>query len=173
MTWPRPNARVPRRATSEAGGPAGFTLLEVLLALALFSMAVVVLVASYLNIVEGLAAVRADREFEQEVRWVREQVLLQAELEELAKGGTITTPGDAKLSWESTVLPAPVADLFTVELHVTMEREKDRRREHAERLTVLRPQWSEPTERGKLLEEARSRIEEDRRARGVVAEKRT
>lgn len=150
----------------------GFTLLEVLLALALFSLAVVVLVASYLNIVEGLAAVRTDREFEQEVRWVREQVLLQADLEELGKGGATATPTQAKLSWTVSVEPAPVADLFTIDLQVAMEREKERR-DHTERLTVLRPQWSEPVERGKLIDEARQRIEEDRRRRGIVAEKRS
>ncbi len=150
----------------------GFTLLEVLLALTLFSLAVVVLVASYLNIVEGLAAVRTDREFEQEVRWVREQVLLQADLEELGKGGSTATPTQAKLSWTVSVEAAPVADLFTIELQVEMEREKERR-DHSERLTVLRPQWSEPVERGKLIDEARQRIEEDRRRRGIVAEKRS
>jgi prepilin-type N-terminal cleavage/methylation domain-containing protein len=151
----------------------GFTLLEVLLALAIFAAAVVVLTTSYLNIIEGLAAVRIDREFEQEVRWVREQVLLQADLKELEKGGETRTPAGATLSWTSTVEPAAVADLFTVELAVEMTAEKEKTREYRERLTLLRPSWSEPVERGKLFEDAKQRIEEDRRRRGVAAEKRT
>jgi prepilin-type N-terminal cleavage/methylation domain-containing protein len=181
----RPNRRAiaGRRAvwvqpgTDARSGPTGgitgrgFTLLEVLLALALFASAVVVLTGAYLNCIEGLAAVRLDREFEQEVRWVREQVLLQADREEVAKGGEVSTPSAAKLSWTAEVQSAPVIDLFTVELQVTMVVEKEKPREHHERLTVLRPSWSEPTERGKLLEEAKTRIEEDRRRRGIVAAK--
>lgn len=152
---------------------AAFTLLEVLLALAIFAAAVVVLTTSYLNIIEGMAAVRIDREFEQEVRWVREQVLLQADLKELEKGGEIKTPAGATLSWTSTAQPAAVADLFTVDLSVEMTAEKEKKRTYHERLSVLRPSWSEPVERGKLFEEAKQRIEDDRRRRGVVAEKRT
>ncbi len=150
-----------------------FTLLEVLLALALFASAVVVLTSSYLNIIEGLESVRGDREFEQEVRWVREQALLQADLKELEKGGETKTPAGATLVWTAQVEAAAVADLFTVDLHVEMTAEREKKREYNERLTVLRPAWSEPVERGKLFEEAKRRIEEDRRRRGEAAEKRT
>ncbi|MFT3829538.1 MAG: prepilin-type N-terminal cleavage/methylation domain-containing protein [Opitutaceae bacterium] len=148
-----------------------FTLLEVLLAVTLFAVAVVVLTSSYLNLIEGLAAVRLDREFEQEVRWVREQVLVQTDQEELAKGGEMTSPAGAKISWSAQVQPAAMVDLFTIELQVEMAVGKREARRHQERLVVLRPSWSEPTERGKLLEEAKKRIEEERRARGIVAAK--
>jgi prepilin-type N-terminal cleavage/methylation domain-containing protein len=151
----------------------GFTLLETLLALALFASSFVVLVASYVNIIDGLESVKADREFEQEVRWVREQVLLQPDLDELEKGGEIKTPAAATLSWQAAVAPALVADLFTVDLHVEMTAEKAKRHEYHERLTVLRPSWSEPVERAKLFEDAKQRIEEDRRRRGTAAEKRS
>ena len=163
------------RGWSRAGAARGFTLLEVLLALALFAIAVVVLTSSYLNIIEGMAAVQTDREFEQEVRWVRDRVLLLADRAEVEQGGELTTPAAAKLSWDATVVPAPVADLFLVELHIAMaaDGEKESAREYRERLTVLRPGWSEPVERGKLFEEAKQRIEEDRRRRGVAVEKRT
>jgi type II secretory pathway pseudopilin PulG len=148
-------------------------LLETLLALALFSMAVVVLASSYLNIVGALASVQADREFEQEVRWVREQVLLQSDREELEKGGELKTPAAKTLRWTATVEPGAVADLFTIGLNVEMAAEKGAAREYSERLTVLRPSWSEPVDRAKLAEDLKRRIEEDRRNRGYAAEKRT
>jgi len=151
----------------------GFTLLEPLLALALFSMAVVVLTSSYLNIVGALASVQADREFEQEVRWVREQALLQPEREELEKGGELKTPAAKTLRWSASVEPGPIADLFMIDLNVEMATEKGAAREYRERLTVLRPAWSEPVERAKLAEDLKRRIEEDRRNRGIAAEKRT
>lgn len=147
-------------------------MLEVLLALAIFSGAVVVLTSSYLNIIGGLESVKGDHDFEQEVRWVREQALLQADLKELEKGGEIKTPANATLRWTAKVTPAAVADLFAIELHAELAADKGKAREYNERLTVLRPAWSEPVERAKLFEEAKRRIEEDRQRRGIVAEKR-
>ena len=152
---------------------AGFTLLETLLALSLFSMAVVVLTSAYLNIIGALASVQADREFEQEVSWVREQALLQADLKELEKGGELKTPAAKTLRWSATVEPAAIADLFTIDLSVEMAAEKGVAHEYRERLTVLRPAWSEPVDRAKLSEDLKRRIEEDRRNRGIVAERRT
>ncbi len=146
----------------------GFTLIEVLLAITLFAVAVVVLTSSYLNIVENLAATRLDREFEQEVRWVREQVLWETDRDQVAQGGEIQTPANARLSWTAQVEAAPLVDLFVVDLQVEMAVERGEPRRHHERLTVLRPAWSEPTERGQLLEEAKKRIEEERRTRGVA-----
>ena len=152
-------------------GRRGFTLLEVLLAFAMFSVAVVVLASSYLNIITSLEAVKTDRAFDQEVRWVREQVLQESDRKEVEKGGELTTPESGAVRWQATVFPAAVADLFTIDLRVELVGEKKGQqelREHAEQLTVLRPSWSEPVERGKLFEDAKQRIEEDRRRRGVV-----
>ena len=151
----------------------GFTLLEVLLAFALFAVAVVVLASSYLNIITSLETVKTDRAFEQEVRWVREQALQEADRKELEKGGELATPENGVVRWQAEVFPSVVPDLFSVELHVELAGEKSgaqETREHNERLTVLRPSWSDPVERGKLLEDAKQRIEEDRRRRGVVPE---
>ncbi len=161
------------RARSGGGPRAGFTLIEVLLALAIFALAVSYLAAAYLNIVEGLESVKTDREFEQEVRWAREQVLRQADLAEVEKGGEVRTPGGATVRWNAEVVPGAVADLFTVALRVEFEGTDKKAREAHERLTVLRPSWSEPVERGKLFEAAKQRIEENRRRRGLTTERRT
>lgn len=167
--------RVPARSCGRPReGRRAFTLLEVLLALALFAGAVVVLASSYLNIITSLEAVKTDRAFDQEVRWVRDQVFQEPDLKELEKGGELRTADGGAVRWQASVFPAAVADLFTVELHVEMTAEKSGKstqREHTERLTVLRPSWSEPVERSKLFEEAKQRIEEDRQRRGVIAEK--
>lgn len=151
----------------------GFTLLEVLLALVLFSLSVTVLVAAYLNTIEGLEGVKINRTFEQEVRWVREQVLLQSDLNEVEQGGEGTSPAGVRVRWNVAVSPTTIADLFMIDLRVEMERERGDPLVQEDRLSVLRPSWSEPVARGDLIEEAKQRIEADRVARGVVSSKRT
>lgn len=167
-----PAAILPRAGGARAR--CGFTLLEVLLALALFATSVVVLTSAYLNIIEGLAAVQTDRGFEQEVRWTREQVLLLADRADVEKGGDWQTPSAAAIRWTATVQEAAVPDLFTLELEVEMASEGERApHTYHERLTVLRPSWSEPVARGKLFEAAKTKVEDERRQRGMAAEKRT
>lgn len=165
------------RAIPKVPSPAGgllpkaraFTLLEVLLAVALFAIAVIVLAGAYVNVLEGMESVRTDRAFEQEIRWIREKVLLEPQLKEVEKGGEAPTLDFGMARWEVTVEPTGVADLFLVSLRVTMEGKDDvPEREAAEQFMLLRPGWSEPLERDKLRNEARTRIEEARRAHGVL-----
>ena len=97
----------------------------------------------------------------------------RSDLDDLKKGGELKTPAAKTLRWNVTVEPAPVADLFTIDLSVELDAGKGSARESHERLAVLRPAWSEPVDRAKLFEDLKRRIEDDRRNRGVVAEKRT
>jgi general secretion pathway protein I len=151
---------------------AGFALLEVLLALALFALATMVLAGAYINVLNGLAGVKSDQALEQEMRWLRGQVVALPDRAEVERGGEIPTPDFGVAQWQARVTPSPsLADLFLVELTVALgDGSVERpRRELTERLWVLRPQWSEPIEREKLRGEARNRIEEDRRHRGVLS----
>jgi len=167
-------ARALVRSESPASGllhhARAFTLLEVLLAVALFAIAVVMLAGAYVNVLDGMESVRADRAFEQEMRWIREKVLLEPALDEVEDGGEAPTPDFGLARWEVTVEPTGVADMFLVSLHVTMEGNEDQPlREAQEQFMLLRPAWSEPLERDKLRTEARSRIEEARRLHGVLS----
>jgi general secretion pathway protein I len=165
-----------RRASwGQAAPPQGrsrraFTLLEVLLAVALFAIAVVMLAGAYINVLDGMESVRTDRAFEQELRWIREKVLLEPALDEVEEGGEAPTPDFGLARWEVTVQPTGIADLFLVTLYVTMEGSDDQAvREAGEQFMLLRPAWSEPLDRDKLRAESRMRIEEQRRHRGVLS----
>jgi len=150
----------------------GFTMIEVLLSVSLFAIAVVVLAGAYVNILESMENVRTDRAFEQEVRWVRERILSEPDLKKVEEGGEAQTPDFGVAKWETVIEPTEVADLFSVTMHVQMEGGEDQPlREVTETFMVLRPQWSEPVEKQKLRTEAKTRIEEDRRHRGVLAPK--
>lgn len=142
----------------------GFTLLEVLLATALFALGVIMLAAAYVNVIEGVESVRTDRAFEQELRWVRERVLLEPDLKTVEEGGEAETPEFGAAHWEVDVEPTEVADLFQVSLHVRMDGgDEQPAREITQQFMVLRPQWSDPIDRDKLRNEARARIEKSRR----------
>ncbi len=145
--------RVARRA---------FTLLEVVMAVALFAVAVVVLAAAYVNILNSLERVRADQSLEQELGFVRSQLLLAAELEAVEEGGEVPTATHGMAEWRATVAPTAVADLFRVVLEIRLEGDGGGvpARTLQQTLHLLRPGWSDPTERDALRAESRKRIED-------------
>lgn len=141
--------------------------MEVVVALALFAFAVVVLAASYVNVLNSIEAVRVDQTLEQELAFVRSQVLLQSELENIEKGGEVPTPSHGIATWSATVTPTTIADLFRVDLLIELEGNGEAvpARSLTQTLYLLRSSWSVPTEREELRAESRKRIEELRRTR--------
>jgi len=158
-------ARRSRRAV-EAGRRRAFTLIEVLLALALFAIAVVVLAASYINVLFALQAVRADRVLEQEMAFVRSVILTAPDLETIEDGGELPTGAMGYAYWEAELEPTRIADLFVVRVSVVLEGTgDDEERSLTDRLVVLRPSWSEPVDREELRADSKQRLEEIRRDR--------
>lgn len=150
----------------------GFTIIEVLLSVTLFAIAVIVLAGAYVNVITGVESVRTDRAFEQEVRWVRDRVLSQVDMEKVEEGGEVESLDFGRVQWEVTVQPTALADVFSIEMRMQMDGAGEHpAREWTETFLVLRPQWSEPLEREKLRTEARERIEESRRRQGVISRK--
>jgi general secretion pathway protein I len=147
----------PRR---RRGVAAGFTLIEVLVALAIFALAAVVLGAAYVNILTSYDAVSRRSEHEQELRWVRAAVMAEPDREVVEKGGTLPLPDHRALQWTAVVEPASVADLFRVRFRCEIpvpDRTKPWVRE--EIFFLLRPTWSDPAERDRLRQQSRERLE--------------
>ena len=143
-------------------GKMAFTLLEVLLALALFSISVVVLSASFVNVLNSIESVKVDQTFEQEMAFVRSTVLTAPDLDVLEEGGEVSTAGLGFARWEAIAEPTEVADLFRVEVRITFEGRDDvPEREVEQSLLLLRPSWSDPLEREELREITRERLVED------------
>ncbi|MBL4574708.1 MAG: hypothetical protein JKY51_01235 [Opitutaceae bacterium] len=139
-----------------------FTLLEVLLALALFAISVVVLSASFVNVLFSIEAVKVDHALEQEMTFVRTFVLTAPDLETLEDGGEVSTGGLGFARWEAIAEPTEVADLFKVFIKVIFEGQNDEQDRIIEQsLLLLRPSWSDPLDREKLREVTRERLVED------------
>ena len=138
---------------------AGFTLLEVLVALALFAMAAVVLGTAYVNVLNGYQVARRATVSDPEVQFARSQLLSQADVELARQGGEFAAADGRAVRWTATIEPTTQADLFAVTFEceiagqATINTQKIR-----EVFRLLRPTWSVATDRATLRAAARDRI---------------
>ncbi len=124
---------------------AAFTLVEVLLALALFSVSAVVLGAAYLNVLNGYELVRGNQAVEEDFRFIRSMVLQESDIEELERGGEVESLYLGRVTWRVYVEPTPTPDLFYVTLEMEYrDQATDARRLETEDFYLLRPSWSDP-----------------------------
>jgi general secretion pathway protein I len=146
--------------------PRAFTLIEVLIALAVFAMAAVVLGAAYINVLNAYSGVAASAQRDEDLRFARQAVLIEPDLKKVEEGGDFETVDGRRVRWRTQVEPTNVADLFSVMLTVetgetaeaTGGRDRNRRGEIRQNFLLLRPTWSEAAERDKLRQEAADRI---------------
>ena len=64
----------------------GFTIIEVMLALALFGVAVTTFTAAYLNIINAIAAIQVDQAYEQDLSMIRLAAFSSVLVEDVEEG---------------------------------------------------------------------------------------
>ena len=132
----------------------GFSLIEVVVAVALFAMAATVLTSSFVNALLARERAAANDRYAADLTIARRQLLLEPNREDAIDGGFVPTPHNGEARWSAEIRPTNVVDLFrtvlTVEFDAPME---DRPAVHRESLLLLRPTWSESDERDALLED--------------------
>lgn len=138
----------------------GFSLVEVMVALAIFAFAAVVLGAAYVNVLMAYARIGEAAQQNEDLRFARQMVFAQPDLEEVEKGGDFQTTDGRRVTWQARVEPTNVADLFTVTFtcEVAATEVGARPESTVQTFRLLRPTWSKPDEREKLRREARDRI---------------
>jgi general secretion pathway protein I len=142
---------------------AAFTLIEVLVSLAIFAGAAVVLGATYVNVISSYDAVARRSENEQDLAFVRAAVLGESDRPTVEQGGDFPLPGNRSAHWTATVTEATVGDLFRVAFHCEI-RDPARTQPwvHDETFMLLRPTWSDPATRDKLRQDTRDRVTQER-----------
>ncbi|MBC2604470.1 PulJ/GspJ family protein [Pelagicoccus albus] len=137
---------------------AGFTLLEVMVAMALFFMAVTFFSMTYLNTLMAVEGMRVNQGLEQDMAAIRRQVLVLGDVEEIEQGGQVVTGEHGLATWRVEYEPTEVADLFEVTLSVELDPDDEENgvRQATETFYLTRPSWSEATAR----EELRARTKE-------------
>lgn len=135
---------------------AAFTLVEVLVSLALFALAAVALSAAYLNVISAYREKSAAQDRQTAAELVRIAVLTEADQTAVENGGTIELPDRQTLGWSARIVPTDIADLFAVELRWYLVGRRDD--EQSLRLMLHRPAWSDPGERDRRREASRQRL---------------
>jgi general secretion pathway protein I len=139
----------------------GFTLLEVLVALAIFVMAAIVLGASYVNVLNAYAAAARGRDSDEDVKFARQQLLIETDVKKIEEGGEFDSTGGRHVRWTATAEPTTIPDLFTVTFNCEISAmETPEPQKITQTFMLMRPTWSDAGERSKLQADIRSRIAE-------------
>ena len=139
--------------------PTGFTLMEVLIALAIFALAAVVLGAAYVNVLNGYEVARRATVSDPEVQFARSQLLSQADVDLARQGGEFESGDGRHVLWTAAIDPTNEADLFTVTFDCEIAgKDAIPTKKAREVFRVLRPTWSIGTDRTTLRAAARDRI---------------
>ena len=140
-----------------------FTLIEVLVSLAIFAVAAVSLGAAYSNVLLSRIAMKQDEQRLDDRARCRAALLETPGFEDVEAGGEIHLPGGRIARWEGKIEATSVSDLFAVQLTAEIEAaDGGEAEEFAETRMLLRPTWSIPSDRQKIRDDARQRLEKER-----------
>ena len=141
----------------------GFTLIEVLVSLAIFAIAAISLGAAYSNVILSRIAMKQDEQRLDDQARCRAALLETPGFEDVEAGGEIRLPGGRTARWQGKIEATSVSDLFAVQLTAEIEgADGAEPEEYVETRMLLRPTWSIPSDRQKIRDEARQRLEKER-----------
>jgi general secretion pathway protein I len=136
----------------------GFTLLEVLASLLIFSLTAVVLGGAYLNVLNSYEVAQRSNAYDGDVYYARSQLLAQADLT-AAQTGAEFDDDTRHVKWTAEIDPASTTDLFTVTFTcVITDPSLGQPKTVVENFMLLRPTWSDPAARSELRQDAANRI---------------
>lgn len=146
------NSQIPRPAIA-------FTLIEVLIALAIFTGMAVVLGSAYLNVLNAYELAGRSAFADEDVRFARAALLAEADRDAAEKGGEFDGGNNRRVRWSSVIEQTDTPDLFSVTFLCEVNSpEMKQPQVTQEVMRVLRPTWSKADERGKLKAKTRDRI---------------
>ncbi|MDP4611401.1 MAG: prepilin-type N-terminal cleavage/methylation domain-containing protein [Opitutales bacterium] len=141
----------------------GFSLIEVVIAVALFAMAATVLSSTFVNALLLRDRVQSNDIRNADIRAVRLQLLLTPNLDDAEDGSEIETLSNGEATWRAEIEPTNVIDLFRVELFIEfLDPQEEQEATHQETLYLLRPTWSDSSERSDLLQEKKDDLLDSR-----------
>lgn len=142
----------------------GFSLIEVLVALAIFALAAVGLGAAYSNVLLGRQALKQYDVGAEDMARCRAALLESVNFDDIETGGDVYLPDDRMARWKGKAEPTEVSDLFAVTLSVELQRETGGEYVQMKEETrlLLRPSWSNPSDRKLIRDAAKARLLKER-----------
>jgi general secretion pathway protein I len=130
----------------------GFTLLEVLIAMAIFAMGAIVLIASYINVLNSYHAASQGLQGDPELAFCRNELMQIPDLTTAQTGDEYDSPDlpPTHVKWTATITPTTGMDVFNVVMTVTETPAGQETKTITDTFTILRPTWSDPTDKTAL-----------------------
>ena len=128
-----------------------------MVALMIFGLTAVVMGGAYLNVLNSYEAAQRSNLNEGEVSFARSQLLAIGDLP-TAQAGQEFDDGSRHVKWTAEAEPTTTTDLFTVTFTCVITDPPTQPKTVVETFMLLRPTWSDPTDRTTLRANAASRI---------------
>jgi general secretion pathway protein I len=136
-----------------------FTLVEVLVSLAIFVLAAIMLGGSYVNVLGGYEAASKAGQTDQDVRFARAALLTESDPEVAVKGGDFDTANQHHVRWTAEIQPTETTDVFDVVFACEITGADLKKPERVQqRFRLLRPTWAKDADRNKIRAQATERI---------------
>lgn len=138
----------------------GFTLIEVLIAFAIFALSAVVLGSAYLNVLNAYELAHRGSEQSDDVAFSRMQLLTEPDRTKATDGASYDADGGRHIQWRSTIDNTNTADVFHVNFTCEISAPNQDTQTVTESFMLFRPTWSDPADNSKLRQTAADRINE-------------
>ena len=151
----------PRAVRFRRSVASGFTLIEVLIAITIFALTAIVLGSAYVNVLTSYNVASRSHQTNEDIAFARSLITAEPDRKVIEEGGDFDSVNGRRVKWSATIESTNINDLFNVTYVCEItdpgmpEPEKT-----TQTFTILRPTWSDPAERTKLLEDAKNRIAE-------------
>jgi hypothetical protein len=123
-----------------------------------------VILSTYSNILSSYEGIRRSREMDEDVKFARAALMAEPDIQKAQDGDEFDSTGERHVRWSSTIEPSDtVADLFSVQFECEISAPGQAGGEPekmTETFMLLRPTWSDPAERDKLLQATKDQIAE-------------
>ncbi len=137
----------------------GFTLIEVLIAIAILATAAIAIGVAYVNVLNGYEVARRVTVSDPEMQFARAQLLAQPDVELARQGGEFDANDGRHVRWTAAIEPTNEADLFTVTFECEIAGMDSLKPQKVQQVfRVLRPTWSVAADRSTLRAASRDRI---------------
>lgn len=136
-----------------------FTLIEVMIALAIFVLAAIVLGGAYVNVLNGYETANRASTSDQDIRFARAALLAETDPKIVVQGGDFTTNNQHQVRWKASIEPTETTDVFEVVFDCDVSGPDLKKPEHVtQQFRLLRPTWAEDADRNKIRAKNTERI---------------